>query len=73
MNLLAKLSNKLSVGAALLLSMAMTSPAFAVTGLGTTVATSIGDASPEVVAVIAAVAAVLVIIVAWKLIKRAFG
>lgn len=49
-------------------------PAFAqTTDVGTTVKTAIDAAGPQITLVIGSMATALVIIVAWKLIKKAFA
>lgn len=59
---------------ALALSLVGTTSAFAQTdSVGTVVKTAIDAAGPEVTMVIGSVATALVIIVAWKLIKKAMG
>lgn len=49
-------------------------PAFAQgTDVGDTVATAIAAANPQIVTVIGAMAAALVLIVTWNLVRKAFG
>jgi hypothetical protein len=43
------------------------------TDVGTTVSAAIATANPQIVAVIGAMAAALVIIVTWALVRKAFG
>lgn len=70
MNLLKK---KLGVFWALLGSF-VALPAMAQTGdIGDTVSTAIAGANPQITAVVGAMAAALVLIVVWSLVKRAMG
>lgn len=57
---------------ALVTALTVTSSAFAQDDVGTTVSTAIATAGPQITMVIGAMATALVIIVAWKLIKKAF-
>lgn len=58
---------------AMALSLTVAAPAFAADGVGTVVSAAITAAGPEVTLVIGSMATALVIIVAWKLIKKAFA
>jgi len=74
MELFKKLGNKASALLVAMVAMFAAVPAFAQTDdVGTTVATAIAAANPQIVTVIGAMAAALVIIVTWTLVRKAFG
>lgn len=70
-----KARNKLAtLGLMLVAALTVGSPAMAATGdVGDTVSTAIAAANPQIVTVIGAMAAALVIIVTWNLVRKAFG
>lgn len=71
--MLQKFRAKFSATALALVAMLAVSPAFAATGdIGDTVVAAITATNPQITAVVGAMAAALVLIVAWKLIKKAF-
>lgn len=73
-----KLYNKVkSLGTALMLALVTALVPVAAmaqgTEIGDTVSTAIAGANPQIVAVVGAMAAALVLIVVWSLVKRAMG
>lgn len=74
MNMFKKLGNGARAFLLAMVAMLSVSPAFAQDAdVGSTVATAIAAANPQIVTVIGAMAAALVIIVTWGLVRKAFG